>query len=118
MSSDRALIRNLLDQVKAEGRSTLNPNENRTLCAAYGIPVPREGIAHSPAELSRLVNEIGPPLVMKIVSSDILHKTEAGGVIVGVKSSAEAHRGTRRFCAMPAPIELMRNSMVYSCSRC
>jgi acyl-CoA synthetase (NDP forming) len=90
MSSDRASVRKLLDQLKATGRSTLSPNESRLLCEAYGIPVPREGIAHSPAELSHLVGEIGFPLVMKIVSTDILHKTEAGGVIVGVKSSGEA----------------------------
>jgi acyl-CoA synthetase (NDP forming) len=104
MSSDTASIRNLLNRVKAEGRSTLNPNESRTLCAAYGIPVPREGIAHSTAELSRLVNEIGLPLVMKIVSSDILHKTEAGGVIVGVKSSAEALQSYE---------EILRNARAY-----
>ncbi|MBV8453452.1 MAG: acetate--CoA ligase family protein, partial [Deltaproteobacteria bacterium] len=90
MSDDRAPVRRLLNQVNAEGRSTLDPDESRVLCEAYGIPVAREGIAHSPAELSRLVREIGFPLVMKIVSADILHKTEAGGVIVGVKSSAEA----------------------------
>src|SRR6516165_8508567 len=90
MSSDRAPIRILLDRVNAEGRSALSPDESRVLCEAYGIPVPREGIANSPAELSGLVGEIGFPLVMKIVSADILHKTEAGGVIVGVKSSGEA----------------------------
>lgn len=90
MSTDRAPVRKLLNQVNAEGRSTLSPEESRILCEAYGIPVPREGIAHSPAELSRLVDGIGFPLVMKIVSADILHKTEAGGVIVGVKSSGEA----------------------------
>ena len=90
MNSDRASVRKLLNQVNAEGRSTLSPDESRILCEAYGIPVPREGIAHSPAELSRLVSEIGFPLVMKIVSADILHKTEAGGVIVGVKNSDDA----------------------------
>src|SRR5712692_6063187 len=90
MSSDRASVQKLLNQVKAEGRSALSPDESRVLCEAYGIPVPREGIAHSPAELSRLADEIGFPLVMKIVSPDILHKTEAGGVMVGVKSSGEA----------------------------
>jgi len=90
MASDRASVRKLLNQVKAEGRSTLSPDENQVLCKAYGIPVPRDEIAHSPAELSRLADEIGFPLVMKVVSPDILHKTEAGGVIVGVKSPGEA----------------------------
>src|ERR1700730_17508671 len=90
MSTNRASVQKLLNQVKAEGRSTLSPDESRVLCETYGIPVPREGIAHSPTELSHLVDEIGYPLVMKIVSAGILHKTEAGGVIVGVKNSGEA----------------------------
>jgi acyl-CoA synthetase (NDP forming) len=104
MSSDRAPIRILLDRVNAEGRSALSPDESRVLCEAYGIPVPREGIANSPAELSGLVGEIGFPLVMKIVSADILHKTEAGGVIVGVKSSGEA---------LQAYEEILRNARTY-----
>jgi acyl-CoA synthetase (NDP forming) len=90
MSSDTASVRRILDQVRAEGRSTLRPDEIRLLCQAYDIPLPREGIARTPAELSHLANEIGFPLVMKIASADILHKTEAGGVVVGVKNPAEA----------------------------
>ncbi|HJU09224.1 MAG TPA: acetate--CoA ligase family protein, partial [Candidatus Binataceae bacterium] len=90
MNSERASIRKVLDQAKAEGRTTLSPDENRVLCEAYGIPRPREAIAHTPSELSSLIDEIGLPLVMKIVSPDILHKTEAGGVVVGVKTAAEA----------------------------
>jgi acyl-CoA synthetase (NDP forming) len=90
MSTDRASVQNLLQQIKAEGRSTLRPDESRILCEAYDIPVPQEAIAHTPAEVSRLAGEIGFPVVMKIVSHDILHKTEAGGVVVGVRSPSEA----------------------------
>jgi acyl-CoA synthetase (NDP forming) len=90
MSSDRASVEKIFHQVRAEGRSTLNPEESRLLCEAYGIPVPRAEIAHTPAELAHLAQVIGFPMVMKIVSADILHKTEADGVEVGVKSSAEA----------------------------
>ena len=104
MSSNRASVQKLLNQVKAEGRSTLSPDESRVLCETYGIPVPREGIAHSPAELPHLVDEIGYPLVMKIVSADILHKTEAGGVIVGVKNSGEA---------LEAYQSILRNARAY-----
>jgi len=90
MSSDRASVQKLLNQVKTEGRSALSPDESRVLCEAYGIPMPRAGIAHSSAQVSHLADEVGFPLVMKIVSADILHKTEAGGVIVGVKDAGEA----------------------------
>jgi len=90
MNTEMASVRKVLDQARAEGRTVLTPAENHVLCRAYGIAVPREAIVHSAAEIPRLTSEIGFPLVMKIVSPDILHKTEAGGVIAGVKSTAEA----------------------------
>jgi acyl-CoA synthetase (NDP forming) len=104
MSSDKASVQSLLNQVKAEGRSTLNPAESTILCEAYGIPVPREGTARTTTELSRLINEIGFPLVMKVISPDILHKTEAGGVIVGVKTSDEASQAYE---------QILRNARAY-----
>src|SRR6201999_3794582 len=58
----------------------------------YGIPVPKEGVAKSPNEAAMLASDMGYPVVMKIVSPDILHKTEAGGVIVGVKTAADAEK--------------------------
>jgi acetyl coenzyme A synthetase (ADP forming)-like protein len=90
MSSDKASVRELLDKVRSERRSALTPSEARIVFEAYSIPLPREAIAGSAAEASRVANEIGFPVVMKIVSPDILHKTEAGGVIVGVKNAADA----------------------------
>jgi acetyl coenzyme A synthetase (ADP forming)-like protein len=92
MSYDRASVRQVLDQVKAEKRSSLTPAESKTLCEAYGIPLPQEAVATSATEAARYAGEIGFPVVMKIVSPDILHKTEAGGVIIGVKSAAEAEQ--------------------------
>src|SRR3984893_115484 len=92
MSIDKPAVQGILDKVRAEGRSSLTPSEGRVLCEAYGIPVPREGIATSASEASRLASVIGYPVVMKIVSPDILHKTEAAGVVVGVKSPAEAEQ--------------------------
>jgi len=92
MSYDKASARRLLDTVKAQGRTALTPTEGKLLCEAYGIPVPREGIATSAAEATSLAEQIGFPVVMKEVSPDILHKTEAGGVIVGVKSGTEAQQ--------------------------
>ena len=53
---------------------------------AYGIPTPKFLIAHSATEAASKAEEIGYPTVLKIVSPDILHKTEIGGVIVGLKT--------------------------------
>ena len=85
-----AKVRKILDAVKAEGRSSLTAPEGKLVCDAYGIAVPQEGLAGSAAEAARLASSMGYPVVMKIVSPDILHKTEAGGVIVGVKDADAA----------------------------
>ena len=85
-----AKVRKILNTVKAEGRSSLTAPEGKLVCDAYGIAVPQEGLAGSAAEAARLASSMGYPVVMKIVSPDILHKTEAGGVIVGVKDADAA----------------------------
>ena len=55
--------------------------------------MPSEGVATSAAEAAKLAAQMGFPVVLKIVSPQILHKTEAGGVIVGVKSAEDAQKG-------------------------
>jgi len=87
---DKTKVRQILDVVKAAGRDSLTAPEGKLVCDAYGISVPQEGVAATAAEAQKLAAGMGFPVVMKIVSSDILHKTEAGGVIVGVKSAEEA----------------------------
>jgi acetyl coenzyme A synthetase (ADP forming)-like protein len=92
MQIDKAKVRKILDDVKAAGRDSLTAPEGKLVCDAYGIAVPQEGVVTSAAEAGKLASSMGFPVVMKIVSPDILHKTEAGGVVVGVKSADEASR--------------------------
>ncbi len=91
--SGNAVVRKVLDQVKADGRTALTAPEGKVVCDAYGIPVPGEGVAGSAAEAVSLAEGMGFPVVLKIVSPDILHKTEAGGVLVGLKSAEEVSAG-------------------------
>jgi acetyl coenzyme A synthetase (ADP forming)-like protein len=90
---DRAAVREVLDRVKAEKRSSLSAPEAKQVADAYGLPVPQEGLATSADEAVKLAERIGFPVVMKIVSPEILHKTEAGGVLVGVESAAAVRAG-------------------------
>jgi acetyl coenzyme A synthetase (ADP forming)-like protein len=90
MGYDKGAVESVLKQVKAEQRTSLTAPEAKIVCDAYAIPLPREGLANSAAEASKLADGIGYPVVMKIVSADILHKTEAGGVKVGVADAAAA----------------------------
>ena len=106
--SNKDAVRKVLDAVKAEKRTSLTAPEGKLVCDAYGIPVPKEGVAKSAAEAGKLAGGMGFPVVMKIVSPDILHKTEAGGVVVGVLGSVVGVRGGGRAggparAAEPAP---------------
>ncbi len=92
-------IRTILDKVRAEGRSSLTAPEGKLLCDAYGIPVPKEVVSASAEDAAKAATEMGYPVVMKIVSPDILHKTEAGGVIVGVATADEAKAGYDKILA-------------------
>ncbi len=107
MNTDRGQVRTLLNAVKAEGRSSLTAPEGKQVCDAYGISVPQEGLASSAAEASAMAAAMGFPVVMKIVSPDILHKTEAGGVIVGV---ADAPAAAKAYDA------IIKNAKAYNAS--
>src|SRR3954447_6820922 len=91
-TSSKDAVRRVLDAVKADKRTSLTAPEGKLVCDAYGIPVPKEGVATSASEAAKLAAGMGFPVVMKIVSPDILHKTEAGGVMVGVKTAEEAEK--------------------------
>lgn len=92
MSHDKATVKAILDAVKLAGRESLTAPEGKRVCDAYGISVPQEGVANSAAESEKLAIAMGFPVVMKIISPDILHKTEAGGVVVGIPNAQEASK--------------------------
>jgi len=80
----------VITNVKNDGRISLSEEEGKRILSSYGIPVPPEGTADSAHEAAELAEKIGFPVVMKILSPDIHHKTDIGGVIVGIKSHDEA----------------------------
>ncbi len=93
MSDRRDDVRAVLEQVKKDGRTALTAPECKSVCDAYGIPLPEEGLANSAAEAVKIADRIGYPVVLKIVSADIQHKTEAGGVLVGLEDSKAVSTG-------------------------
>ncbi|MEV6448379.1 acetate--CoA ligase family protein [Amycolatopsis sp. NPDC051716] len=90
---DRAAVEQILEHAAAEGRSSLTAPEGRAVCEAYGIPTPAERLATTAEEAVAHAGDIGLPVVLKIVSPDILHKTEAGGVLVGVRDAEAVKAG-------------------------
>ena len=72
------------------GRQALFEPEAKALVSAWGIQVPKSVLIGGLADVVLKSKEITPPLVLKVVSQDILHKREFGGVITGINNSEEA----------------------------
>src|SRR4030095_21017 len=89
-------LRALIDSALAAGRKALTAPEAQLLCHASVMPTPKQALPKPPAEAVKIASRLRFPVVLKIVSDDILHKTEAGGVIVGLESAADVRRAFDR----------------------
>ena len=89
-------IPRIFSQAAKEGRKSLLETEAKTLCMEYDIPVTRFKLAKDEEEAAKYATAIGFPIVLKIVSPDIVHKSDVGGVIVGIKSVNEVKKGYRQ----------------------
>jgi len=81
-----AIVKHILEQ----GRQRLSEHEAKLVLAAYGIPITREQVVQDRDELAAALPSFGLPVVLKIDSPDILHKTEAGLVELNCRTAAEA----------------------------
>jgi acetyltransferase len=86
--ADQGRVRKLFDKVRESGRVELGELEAREVIEAYGMRLPQSRLARSPEEAVQIANEFGYPVVMKISSPDILHKSDIGGVKVGLADSS------------------------------
>jgi acetyl coenzyme A synthetase (ADP forming)-like protein len=89
-------LRALINDARGARRTALSAPEAQLLCDAYGIPTPKQSLAKTAADAVKISARLRYPVALKIVSDEILHKTEAGGVVVGVKNPAEVRRGFDR----------------------
>jgi acetyl-CoA synthetase (ADP-forming) len=78
----------ILSQAYKEGRKSLLETEAKTVCMEYGIPVTKFELAKNEAEAVSLADRMGYPVVLKIVSPDIIHKSDVGGVMVDLKDAS------------------------------
>lgn len=84
------MARQIIEKAKQEGRSALVEPEAKEILQLYGVPTPEFKVATNEEEAVKFAQEIGYPVVMKIVSPDIIHKSDAGGVKVNIKNDEEA----------------------------
>ena len=90
---DHATAQRLLDAARAAGNEWLNPADSKELLAAFGIPIVRSRPAYSADEAVQVAEAIGYPVAMKILSPDIAHKTDVGGVRLGRTDARSVHDG-------------------------
>ncbi|MFO1111270.1 MAG: acetate--CoA ligase family protein [Bradyrhizobium sp.] len=94
VSSSKASARAMLEKAlkKAGDAAALDEVASKQLLKAYGIPISQEAIAQTSAEAAKIAKKIGFPVVAKVVSPDILHKSDVGGVVLNLNSAAEVRK--------------------------
>jgi acyl-CoA synthetase (NDP forming) len=90
-----------ITQARKQGRRALDENAGKALLARHGIAVPKTRIVTGPEGVEAAFAALKPPVVVKVMSPDILHKSDAGGVRVGLKSAAEAKEAIAAMAALP-----------------
>ena len=86
---DKSRVKSIIENVRKQGRNNLLEEEGYEVLGAYGFPTPKSILCATGEECTRAAKEIGYPVVVKIASPDIIHKSEAGGVKVGIKNDDE-----------------------------
>ena len=117
---DRAAVKDKIDHFLKTGRYQMGEDDGMAILSQYGFAFPKRGLAVSSKEASRISAKIGFPVVMKISSPDILHKTDVGGVKLNIASRREAEdafveitSNVRRFM----PDAFIRGVMIYEMVR-
>jgi acetyltransferase len=87
----RHVVQSLLAEAEAKGQAEIGEYQGREIISAYGFKVPGSVIANNVSDAEFIAEKIGYPVVMKIASPDILHKSDFGGVRVGLRNREEVH---------------------------
>ena len=92
-ASSKPAARAVLERtLKTASGAALDEVASKKLLKAYGIPISKEAIAQTAAEAVKIAREIGFPVVAKVVSAEILHKSDIGGVMLNLNSAAEVKK--------------------------
>ena len=94
-SSGRAKAESIIQSVRSSGRTILTEFESKQLLSAYGIPTVDTRIATTEAQAVKLAGEIGYPVVLKLYSETITHKTDVGGVQLNLRNASAVEKAWR-----------------------
>lgn len=88
-------------RARAQQRSALNEDAGKALLAAYGVTVPRSQVVRGADEAAAAVRGLTPPFVVKVMSPEILHKSDAGGVRVNLRDAKEVAAAIQSMSTSP-----------------
>jgi succinyl-CoA synthetase beta subunit len=91
----------ILSSARAAGRNSLDESAGKALLAGHGIRVPQSRVAKGVAEVDAVMNGLQVPVVVKVMSPDILHKSDAGGVKINLRSAGEVKAAIEGMLAAP-----------------
>jgi len=86
-------VSEIFETASKEGRNFLFEHEAKNLCGSYGMPITAITVATSEEEAVKAAKKIGYPIVLKIVSPQVLHKSDAGGVLINIKDEKGLREG-------------------------
>jgi acetyltransferase len=112
---DLATAQAIIDAALAAKQEWLNPRDSKTILAAFGIPVVMSQPAHSAAEAVQIAEQIGYPVALKILSPDIAHKTDVGGVRLGradARSVRDGYESMMRDVSIARPDARLEGALV------
>jgi acetyl-CoA synthetase (ADP-forming) len=92
-------ISRMFDKARNESRKFLLESEAKAVCMEYGIPVTAFKVAKTEEEALKFADEVGYPVVLKIVSPDVIHKSDIGGVVINLKTPEEVKDARRKILA-------------------
>jgi 4-hydroxybutyryl-CoA synthetase (ADP-forming) len=102
---DTNKAKKIFDKVKQEKRQNLLEEEGQEILQAYGLPLPQSALAKTEQEAIKIAKKIGYPVVLKIASPQIIHKSDAGGVKVNIQNDKDVHSAFK---------EIIKNAKKYN----
>ena len=102
---DTNKAKKIFEKVKQEKRQNLLEEEGQEVLRAYGLPLPQSALAKTEQEAVKIAKKIGYPVVLKIASPQIIHKSDAGGVKVNIQNDKDVHSAFK---------EIIKNAKKYS----
>ncbi|MGE5516665.1 MAG: GNAT family N-acetyltransferase [Bacteroidota bacterium] len=99
---DTGFVRDIINEVIARGDSMMTEAEAKAVLDAYGIPTIETRMARHPAEASRIAKSLNAPVALKILSPDIVHKSEVGGVVLNLETPFEVEKAANAMLARVA----------------